>query len=174
MGRQRVRSVQRTETTSENPVESEDASNNEYNGLLLLLTTATLAIAALQEEVIFRAGLWLEWKAISWILAVGLSSLLFTIVHLITTRPNRWKILSWGTGGLALMGIYVFSGSLWIATLAHFLRNITNLLFMKPVRGLSPFALEPISDRMHFVWGLSLSVAHVAICFLLYGPYVSF
>ncbi|MCB1167085.1 MAG: CPBP family intramembrane metalloprotease [Leptospiraceae bacterium] len=135
---------------------------------LFAISLLALTAGALQEEVIFRVGFWLEWASLGWPFALILSSVFFTAVHLITTGSNRWKLLSWFSGGVGLFVVYILSGSLWLVAIIHLARNVTNMLWLKPVPGISPLS-RPVSDRKLGTSAVCMAMVQVLVCLFAYS-----
>jgi uncharacterized protein len=87
-----------------------------------------LFIAALQEEVMFRGYITFVLLPYGFYLALLVSSLLFTLWHFLTNKLSVAQVIAWFLGGIMLFYIYWLSGSIWVATLVHFSRNLTNVL----------------------------------------------
>lgn len=83
------------------------------------------ALSALAEELVFR-GLLLPW------LGVLPQALVFGVVHAQLSGPSRWVWVTWASVvGLALGVMFVLTGSLLGALLAHALINALNLAYLK-------------------------------------------
>jgi len=87
-----------------------------------------LFIAALQEEILFRGYFSFVLLPYGFWYGIIISSLVFTIWHFLTNKAGFFQTADWLMGGVMLFFIYWISGSIWIATLTHFSRNITNVL----------------------------------------------
>ncbi len=87
-----------------------------------------LFIAALQEEVMFRGYITFVLLPYGFYIALLVSSLLFTLWHFLTNKLSFSQVIAWLLGGIMLFYIYWLSGSIWVAALVHFSRNLTNVL----------------------------------------------
>lgn len=87
-----------------------------------------LYIAALQEEIMFRGYFSFVLLPFGFYHALVISSLLFTIWHFLTNKVHLFQAVDWLLGGLMLFYVYWISGSVWVASLVHFSRNVTNVL----------------------------------------------
>ncbi len=103
---------------------------------------ACLTCGAWMEELLFRAFAfaWLRPHGIA--IALLASAAVFTLVHVPTSRTDRWSLVNWLGGGVALGGIYVVTGSVWVATATHLARNVANVLWMEPSMQ-APSAVSP-------------------------------
>jgi membrane protease YdiL (CAAX protease family) len=108
------------------------------HGRTLAVALIALAGGAWMEEVLFRAFAfaWLAPHGAAFALVV--SSIVFTLVHVPTSRTDRWALLDWFVGGLVLGGIYLATGSVWVATTAHLSRNVGNVLWVEAATDGSP------------------------------------
>lgn len=111
---------------------------------------AALACGAWMEELVFRA------YALAWLRPLGpglawfASAVVFTLVHVPTSRTDRWALLDWFTGGLALGGVYLVTGSVWTATCVHFARNVANVVWLDPARRASPSRATPAKRSSYY------------------------
>ena len=91
-----------------------------------IMLTATLFFAALQEEIVFR-GVMSHLLSTQSIWVVGaVTTALFTVFHFFTNKLTIYNALNWIMGGIMLFLVYVWSGSIWVATLVHLSRNLVN------------------------------------------------
>jgi len=92
------------------------------------LGLVVLFIAALQEEIMFRGYFTFVLRPFGFWWIIAISSLLFTLWHFLTNKVNFFQAIDWLLGGIMLFTIYWLSGSVWVAALVHFSRNLTNVL----------------------------------------------
>jgi membrane protease YdiL (CAAX protease family) len=107
-----------------NPVKSGTAVlwTESLFGLLVLF------VAALQEEILFRGYFSFVLLPFGFWIGIIISTLVFTLWHFLTNRAGFFQTADWLMGGIMLFYIYWISGSIWIAAMTHFSRNITNVL----------------------------------------------
>jgi membrane protease YdiL (CAAX protease family) len=92
------------------------------------LALVVLLIAALQEEILFRGYLTYILKPYSFLMALLGSTLLFTAWHFLTNKVTLYQTIDWLLGGVMLFIVYWLSGSVWVVSLIHFGRNLTNVV----------------------------------------------
>ena len=92
------------------------------------LALAILLIAALQEEILFRGYFTYILKPYGFWMVLLVSTLLFTAWHFLTNRVTLFQTIDWLLGGVMLFIVYWLSGSVWVVTLIHFSRNLTNVV----------------------------------------------
>lgn len=109
---------------------------------MIAATLVALFLAALQEEVVFRAYVLSQLQAVGWLAAVAVSAVVFTAVHYLTNRGGVYPTLSWLMGGVGLAAVYLLSGSIWPAAIAHFGRNLANVTVLSDEQGLGLFEYE--------------------------------
>jgi membrane protease YdiL (CAAX protease family) len=105
----------------------EDFIKKEEAGTFFL-SFMVLFVAALQEEVMFRGYLSFLFHPYGFTTALLLSTIIFTVWHFIGNKVNRYQVLDWFIGGLILFYVYMESGSIWVAAIVHFSRNLSNVL----------------------------------------------
>jgi membrane protease YdiL (CAAX protease family) len=93
-----------------------------------LLSFIVLFVAALQEEVMFRGYLAFVFQNYRIMSSMALSTIIFTVWHFIGNKVNRYQAMDWFMGGLLLFYVYIESGSVLVAAIIHFSRNLTNVL----------------------------------------------
>ena len=108
------------------PLKNRPFSNRSWYAELLALVV--LFIAALQEEILFRGYFSFVLLPYGFFYAMVISAILFTVWHFLTNRAGMFQVLDWLIGGIMLFYIYFISGSVWVAALVHFSRNLTNVL----------------------------------------------
>jgi membrane protease YdiL (CAAX protease family) len=87
-----------------------------------------LFVAALQEEILFRGYFSFVLLPFGFWAGILISTLVFTLWHFLTNKAGIFQAADWLMGGIMLFFIYWISGSIWVAALTHFSRNITNVL----------------------------------------------
>ena len=87
-----------------------------------------LLVAALQEEILFRGYFSYVLLPYGFWYGLFISSMVFTLWHFLTNKAGLFQTTDWFMGGIMLFYIYWVSGSIWIAAMTHFGRNITNVL----------------------------------------------
>lgn len=92
-----------------------------------LFSLVVVFVAALQEEIMFRGYLSFIFQNYYFFTALMLSSGIFTIWHFIGNKVNKYQAIDWFIGGLLLFYVYIESGSIWVAAIVHFGRNLTNV-----------------------------------------------
>lgn len=91
------------------------------------LSFFVLLLAALQEEIMYRGYFFYIFQGYGMITAMLLSSSLFTVWHLLGNRVNIFQIIEWFVCGILLFYLYYKSHSIWLVTLLHLSRNLTNV-----------------------------------------------
>ena len=127
-----------------------------------------LLAAAWMEEVVFRAYLLTVLSAAGEVVAVLVSTALFTVVHLPTNRVDRYRVVGWALGGLTLAAIYLISESMWVATAAHLARNLANILVVEPTTEVGvvtwPRPIAPWSRTLYVAaWAVATIVTTVFV-----------
>jgi len=107
---------------------SKRENKSQADPMSLILVFIILFIAALQEEVLFRGYFAFVLKPLGFYYALLISAVVFTAWHFITNKVNVYQTIDWFLGGIMLFYIYWISGSIWVAALVHFSRNITNVI----------------------------------------------
>jgi membrane protease YdiL (CAAX protease family) len=134
----------------------------------LLALLAALACGAWMEEVVFRAALLRTLAPVGIAIAVALSAVIFTAIHLPTARADRQSLLRWMVGGVALAVTYLVSGSVLVAAAVHLARNAGNVLLFDD----SPVAAArwpaPPASGVRTLNAIAVSVVGVAITLVAY------
>lgn len=131
-------------------------------GLLVLL------IAALQEEIVFRGYFTYELMPYGGWFAAIVSSLVFTAWHFLSNKANLFQTLDWILGGFMLFYVYRFSGSIGVATLVHFSRNLANILIFNIAgNGLLAYHKE-LKPAHKTIFMLCHSAILICCCYLYY------
>lgn len=104
---------------------------------------AVLFVVALQEETLFRGYIGLNLLPQGPAVFVVVSSILFTLIHFLTNRVNRWQVMSWFLGGAIFAWVYLVTGSLWVVVLLHFAVDAGNVLIFDIVGRMSLYAITP-------------------------------
>ena len=134
-----------------------------HDARTLSVAIIALACGAWMEEILFRAF------ALAWLrphgdaFALIASAFLFTLVHVPTSRVDRWALANWLVGGLALGGIYMVTGSVWVATAAHLARNVTNVLWTEPATRSESGTHGGTRSAYYLVLGVATFLATCAI-----------
>ncbi len=102
-------------------------SNFKFKGATLVMVLV-LFVAALQEEILFRGYFSHILLPYGFWYGLIISSTVFTLWHFLTNKGGVFQTADWFMGGIMLFYIYWLSGSIWIATLTHFSRNVANVL----------------------------------------------
>lgn len=123
-----------------------------------------LTAAAFQEEVVFRGFIVSLLRPDGWVVAILVSTLLFTLVHFLTTQVTWHRTLKWLLGGVSLFTVYYISGSVWAATVAHLARNLANALLLLEIPGASLVRLRTrVSEGYHTVYTLVWSIGTILL-----------
>ncbi|MGD8427588.1 MAG: type II CAAX endopeptidase family protein [Balneolaceae bacterium] len=131
----------------------------------------TLFIVALQEEVLYRGYITLNLLQYSPAIIIIVTTILFTVIHLITNRGGFYQILSWLMGGALFSYIYLITGSIWVPILLHFATDLNNMLIFNIAGRFSFFRISPaITKRQLAFYKIVTSLMLVAILLALYGP----
>jgi membrane protease YdiL (CAAX protease family) len=93
-----------------------------------ILGILVLFVAALQEEVLFRGYFAFILLPYGFWYGILISTVVFTLWHFLTNKAGFYQTTDWLMGGIMLFYIYWISGSIWVAALTHFSRNLTNVL----------------------------------------------
>lgn len=150
--------------------EEKERESKPHGPFPLFLLVAAIFLGAWQEEVVYRGYLFAHLLPYGLGLTLALSVILFTAIHFVTGNVSFWKIINWVLGGIILALVYLFSGSIWVATAAHFARNLANLLLLLDAPGFSLVLLKrPISDPARTLYYAILSAATVGLVLLFYG-----
>lgn len=130
----------------------------ETNGPIFdfFLVGATL-VGALEEEFVYRGiALWCLWDRFGRFAAIIITSVFFGLMHV-----NPIAILA----GLLIAAIYIISGRLWVAIIAHATGNLWHP-FAK-YYGVGEKILSPDNDVFQLLYFLMPSI--IIILFLLYS-----
>lgn len=139
----------------------------------LMVTVLLLFIGALMEEILFRGYFALNLIQYGILTAILVSSAIFTIIHFLTAKINIYQSIEWFMGGVALFVIYIASGSIWVAAIAHFIRNFSNVLFLDIAKANSLFAFDkPVDTEYKMFYSVILYFAWLAIVYVVYHPLI--
>lgn len=128
------------------------------------LAVPLLVVGALWEEALYRGYFLALLRPIGLPLSVGISAGVFTAIHFVTSKGTALRALNWLLGGLALAFIYLDSESIWVATAAHFSRNLGNALVLIPGSGMTVVSFRrPVPEPVRTAWYVVLSIATVAL-----------
>lgn len=134
------------------------------------LGVLALAVAALQEEIVFRGYVIANLAGISVVAAVLVSAVVFTAVHFVTSRGGLFPAVSWMLGGVALAAVFTLSGSIWLAAIAHLARNLANVVVLSDDQPLSSFELRtPVSAAEKTIQHATQSLGIVILAWLFFG-----
>jgi membrane protease YdiL (CAAX protease family) len=141
----------------------------------ILLVVLLVPFQAAAEEYVFRGflmqtiGSWIPARVVSTVVAVGVSTVLFAVLHL-PNGYNIWGILDVGSFGLVAAIIVLRTGGLEATVLQHALNNI--MIFVLQAPGWSKIDLTGEGSQGSLVgflvtlassllyWGLVELVAH--------------
>jgi membrane protease YdiL (CAAX protease family) len=138
-----------------------------YTKIFLLISV--LFIAALQEEILFRGYFAYILLPYGFLIALFISALIFTGWHFLTNKVNVYQATDWFLGGIMLFIIYWLSGSVWVAAIIHFSRNITNVLVFNIANSTAIITWEePIVPANKTIYTLLSSAAIVLFALLFY------
>ena len=119
---------------------------------------------ALWEETLYRGYFLASLRPLGVPLSVAISAAAFTAIHFVTSKGTALRALNWLVGGVALAAIYLDTRSIWVATAAHFARNLGNALFLLPESGVTVVSFaRPIPEPLRTAWYVALSVGTVAL-----------
>jgi uncharacterized protein len=93
-------------------------------------------VAALWEEFVFRGILYRileEWMGTLW--ALGISSVIFGVLHLQNDDPNLVSVLSAISGGLLMSILFAYRKNIWLPAFFHFSWNFTQLIWGSNLSG---------------------------------------
>ena len=140
------------------------------SGLLnLILAFIVLFIAALQEEVLFRGYFAFTLLPFGFIYALFISAIVFTFWHYLTNKISFFQTLDWFLGGIMLFLIYWLSGSVWVAAVVHFIRNVINVVIFNISSENSIITYEtPFPSRYKTIYTLSCSLFLILSGFCFY------
>ncbi len=155
--------------TAQSTTEASPAGASTQPGLQAMLI-ATLFAAALQEEVLYRGMLVTLLWPYGLLVALLVSSLLFTLVHFVTSKVAWQQAVNWFVGGLTLFAVYVFSGSVWVAALVHLARNLANSFILTDTPGVSFIKPRtPLSEKTKLVYYTLLSLIVILLALFWYA-----
>jgi membrane protease YdiL (CAAX protease family) len=119
---------------------------------------------ALWEEALYR-GYFLALLAPRGVApSIAVSAAVFTAIHFVTSKGTAFRAFNWLVGGVALAAIYLDTKSIWVATAAHFARNLGNAFFLLPESGVTVVSFaRPIPEPVRTAWYVVLSIATVAL-----------
>jgi len=125
---------------------------------LQAMLVITLFAAALQEEVLYRGMLLTLLRPFSLLTALLVSSLLFTLIHFVTSKISWRQAVNWFVAGVTLFVVYLLSGSVWVATMVHLARNLANSFILTDTPGISFVKLKtPLSENGKLIYYSVLS-----------------
>jgi membrane protease YdiL (CAAX protease family) len=140
---------------------------------LQVMLAVTLFAAALQEEVLYRGMLVTLLWPYGLLVALLVSSLLFTLVHFVTSKIAWQQAVNWFVGGLTLFAVYIFSGSVWVAALVHLSRNLANSFILTDTPGVSFIKPRtPLSEKAKLIYYTLLSLIVILLALFWYASLV--
>lgn len=141
--------------------------------LSLWITILILFIGALMEEVLFRGYFALNLMQYGILAAILISSVIFTLIHFLTSKISIYQTIEWFIGGVVLFVIYIASGSIWVAAIAHFIRNFSNVLFLDIAKTNSLFTFDkPIDAEYKMFYTVVLYFVWLSIVYIIYHPLI--
>jgi membrane protease YdiL (CAAX protease family) len=134
------------------------------------LALVVLLVAALQEEILFRGYLAYILKPYGFLAALLVSTLLFAAWHFLTNKVTLFQTIDWLLGGMMLFFVYWLSGSVWVATLIHFSRNLTNVVVFD-IGGTGAVVKyhQLVSPAQKTVYTIAHSLVSLLLALLWYG-----
>ncbi|HKK46588.1 MAG TPA: type II CAAX endopeptidase family protein [Balneolaceae bacterium] len=139
----------------------------------LLAGIGVLFIVALQEEVLYRGYVTLNLIHYNPLIIVGVTTILFTVIHLITNKGGFYQVMSWLMGGVLFSIIYLITGSIWIPVLLHFAIDLNNLVTFNITGRFSFFEPSPpLTKKQVVVYKAISSLILIIIVLSWYGPSV--
>ncbi len=119
---------------------------------------------ALWEEALYRGYFLVSLRPLGVPLSIAVSAAVFTAIHFVTSKGTALRAVNWLVGGVALAAIFIDTRSIWVATAAHFARNLGNALFLLPEAGVTVTSFErPIPESLRTAWYVALSFGTVAL-----------
>ena len=129
-----------------------------------------LFIAALQEEIMFRGYFTYVLRSYGFWYSMIISTILFTLWHFITNKVNLFQSIDWMLGGIMLFNVYWLSGSIWVATFAHFGRNLANVLVFNISGSNSLLAYKkPISASNKTIYTIIYSLFIILVAYFYFN-----
>ena len=139
----------------------------------LWVTILILFTGALMEEMLFRGYFALDLMQYGILVAVLVSSVIFTVIHFMTAKVNLYQAIEWFIGGVALFLIYIASGSIWVAAIAHFIKNFSNVLFLNIAKTNSLFTFDkPVNTEYKMFYSVILYLAWLITAYVAYHPLI--
>lgn len=130
----------------------------------LLLSFIVLFITALQEEILFRGYMAHVLVPFGFFYGLFISALLFTFWHYLTNKFNFFQTLDWFTGGVMLFLVYWLSGSIWVATIVHFMRNFINVVIFDISSGNAVVEYEkPVTPKFKTLYTVANSIVIILV-----------
>lgn len=134
----------------------------------LIIGSVVLLVVAVQEEFLYRGYITLNLAQLNPIWILVITTVIFVLIHFLTNRVGKYQIVSWTVSGLVLAGVYLVSGSIWVAIILHLATDLTNVLVFhitgQPMGTAVPTL--PVKDRAVYrvVYGVVI-VALLAGCY---------
>lgn len=138
-------------------------------GDLILNILVIALLAAIGEELLFRGAMQniiLEWTR-NYHVAVWLTAIIFSALHM-----QFFGFLPRMLLGVVLGYLYVWSGSLWLPILFHFLNNGLAVLFSYLIaKGILPDAAETVgAGDTPIMYVIASAIVSVGLLYLVYAP----
>jgi len=148
----------------------------EPNGALnFAIGMSVLLLVAVQEEVLYRGYVFMNLSELPTIVALLVSTLIFTLIHFLTNKVNLHQVISWFTSGLLLGTVYVISGSIVLAIIVHFVIDASNVIVFNITGKFSLFTFTPaLTERDRTPFRLLYTVSMLIILAIFYGPVTRF
>ena len=131
-----------------------------YKYLISLFAIAILP--GIFEEVFFRGGLqnlMTRWSKMPW-LAIGLTALVFSVVHL-----SYYGFFVRFALGIILGLMFYYSGSLWLAILMHFLYNGVQVTLLYVFNGKGDILSTSEAEQPFPMWAGALALVLIIYAF---------
>jgi membrane protease YdiL (CAAX protease family) len=146
-------------------IEGSDGALNFAFGMLVLLLVAS------QEEVLYRGYVLMNLSELHPIVALLVSTVIFTLVHFLTNKVSLHQIISWFTSGLLLGAVYMISGSILLAIIVHFVIDASNVIVFNVTGKFSLFTFTPaLTERDRTPFRLLYTLTMLICIAFVYGP----
>lgn len=133
------------------------------------LALVALLCAALMEEVLFRAIAIETLRPLGAAAAIGGSAVLFTLIHLPTSKVTPEAVLAWLAAGIAFGLVWWMGAPLLAVTALHFARNAANMLWVTPSAQFGIVTPVPVKPAARLAYYLALSIGALALALPFYA-----